>query len=328
VLIKGTNDNEIIFGSGFLLSSDGKIATNLHVIREMKAGGVQLHSGEIFDTFSILAFDERKDLAILQIAGFDLPAMELGNSNEVKTGEPVVAIGSPQGLQGTVTAGIVSSVRDDAAAFKVIQTDAAANPGNSGGPLVNGKGQVIGVITWKLRSSEGLNFAVPIYYVRGLMASTARPMTLEGLRAALSSAPSNVFEDAPSFPTLWKSMVSAAKFHISRQGGFVYVEQLLPEDSVRAGAFRKWELKKDQDRYTGKNRQMRVCSYLARGWNTLAGRDKLNRCPFEFQVEFTAFSDSRIEGRGTTPPPDAKLDCKKCEFDKDVVWESFVWIPE
>lgn len=136
VLLKGTNDSGTVLGSGFLLSPDGKIATNLHVIREMKTGGVQLQSGEIYDTFSVFAFDERKDLAIVQIAGFDLPAIELGNSNEVKPGESVIAIGSPRGLQGTVTAGIVSSVRDDPAGFKLIQTDAAANPGNSGGPLV------------------------------------------------------------------------------------------------------------------------------------------------------------------------------------------------
>ena len=171
VLLKGTSDSGTVLGSGFLLSSDGKIATNLHVIREMRTGGVQLQSGEVFDTFSILAFDERKDLAIVQIAGFDLPAIDVGNSNEVKTGEPVIAIGSPRGLQGTVTAGIVSSVREDPTGFKVIQTDAAANPGNSGGPLVNGRGQVIGVVTSKLRASEGLNFAMPINYVRGLLAA-------------------------------------------------------------------------------------------------------------------------------------------------------------
>lgn len=192
VLIKGTTEDGTILGSGFLVSADGKIATNLHVVRQIKAGGVQLQSGEVYDAFSVLAFDARKDLVILQVAGFDLPAIELGNSNDVKVGESVIAIGSPRGLQGTVTAGIVSSIRDapDSAGYKVMQTDAAANPGNSGGPLVNSRGQVVGVVTSKLRASEGLNFAVPINYVRGLMTTVGKPMTLDELRAVLNSSAS------------------------------------------------------------------------------------------------------------------------------------------
>src|SRR5882762_6823897 len=136
VLVEGTTGSDTVLGSGFVLSADGKIATNLHVIRDLKSGGVQLSSGEVFDFFSVLAFDERKDLAIIQIAGFDLTVVELGNSNETKPGESVVAIGSPRGLQGTVTAGVVSALRDDplGQGFKLIQTDAAINPGNSGGP--------------------------------------------------------------------------------------------------------------------------------------------------------------------------------------------------
>lgn len=328
VSIRGTNDDGTVLGSGFLFSSDGKIATNLHVIREMKAGGVQLQSGEIFDTFSILAFDERKDLAILQIAGFDLPPIELGNSNEVRVGEAVIAIGSPQGLQGTVTAGIVSSIRDNAAGFKVIQTDAAANPGNSGGPLVNGRGQVIGVVTWKLRSSEGLNFAVPINYVRGLMTSTGKPMNLAGLRNALAAAPADAIRDATSFPTLWRSMTSANRFRITKQGDILYVERLLSETESRAGVYAKWELRKDKDRYIGKVRGMLACSYVVNDWNFRGPYDKLNHCPVEHQAEVTFFSDSRIEGRVMAPPADAKLNCKKCSLEKPPTWQSFVWIPE
>ena len=139
VLLKGVTDSGTVLGSGFVLSPDGKIATNLHVIREMKSGGVQLVSGEVYDNLLVLAFDDRKDLAIVKVAGFDLPAIELGNSNEVQAGESVIAIGNPNGLQGTVTAGVVSAIRDDpfSGGYKVIQTDAASNPGNSGGPLLN-----------------------------------------------------------------------------------------------------------------------------------------------------------------------------------------------
>jgi len=113
VLIKGNGNAGEILGTGFIISSDGRIATNLHVVESLKNGGVQLASGEKFDSFSILVFDARKDIAVIKIPGFDLPTVALGNSNNVQVGEPVLAVGSPLGLQGTVTTGVVSSTRDD-----------------------------------------------------------------------------------------------------------------------------------------------------------------------------------------------------------------------
>ena len=166
VVIQGKTDSGEVLGSGFIVSKDGKIVTNLHVIRDMKTARVQLANGEVFDSVSVLAIDERRDLAIVKVAGFDLPVLELGNSDGLAVGEPTVSVGSPRSLEGTVTAGLLSSVRDSGEGFKVLQTDAAVNPGNSGGPLVNNKGQAIGVVSFKLRSAEGLNFAIPINYVR------------------------------------------------------------------------------------------------------------------------------------------------------------------
>jgi S1-C subfamily serine protease len=114
---------------------------------------------------------------------------------------------------------MVSAIRDDpfSGGYKIIQTDAASNPGNSGGPLINSQGQVIGVITSKLRSSEGLNFAVPVNYLRGLMTSTDKPMELAELRAALNNAPMNAFNTTEPFPTIWKSMTSGARFLIRKE---------------------------------------------------------------------------------------------------------------
>jgi hypothetical protein len=324
VLLKGTTDAGTVLGSGFLLSSDGKVATNLHVIGEMKTGGVQLASGEIYDSFTVLAVDERKDLAIVQIAGFDLPAMELGNSNEVKAAEPVIAIGSPRGLQGTVTAGVVSSVRDGPSGFKVIQTDAAANPGNSGGPLLNSRGQVIGVVTSKLRASEGLNFAVPINYIRGMLATGGRGVSLSELRAGLSSSPTDVFKSTEAFPVNWKSMVSGNRFQLRDQGDALFVELLLSDIARQAGLFVGMELHKGTNGYTGKERVVQGCSYVE-GWTA---RRLKNRCSFEYPVEVSKFSATRIEGRISSPPPDAKLNCKKCSFDKAPTWHTLVWIPE
>src|ERR1019366_8658477 len=112
VVIQGKTDSGNVLGSGFIVSKDGKIATNLHVIRDMKTASVQLANGKMFGSVSVLATDERRDLAIVQIAGFDLPALDLGDSDAITIGEPLIIVGSPRGLEGTVTAGILSSVRD------------------------------------------------------------------------------------------------------------------------------------------------------------------------------------------------------------------------
>src|SRR5580700_2203508 len=159
VVIEGKAASGDVLGSGFIISKDGEIVTNLHVIRDMQNAKVQLANGEVFDSAYVLATDERRDLAIVQIAGFNLPISEMGDSDTLAVGESLVAVGNPHGLEGSVTAGILSAVRDSGEGFKVLQTDAAVNSGNSGGPLVNGRGQVIGVVSFKLHSAEGLNFA-------------------------------------------------------------------------------------------------------------------------------------------------------------------------
>jgi len=200
VVIQGKTESGNVLGSGFIVSKDGTIVTNLHVIRDMKTATVQLASGEVFDSVSVRAVDERRDLAIVQVAGFKLPVLELGDSDALTVGEPLVIVGSPRGLEGTVTAGILSSVRDSGEGFRVLQTDAAVNPGNSGGPLVNSKGQAVGVVSFKLLAAEGLNFAIPANYVRGLLNSLREPMTLEQMRGSLSAK--SAADDQSSGPSL------------------------------------------------------------------------------------------------------------------------------
>lgn len=331
VLLKGVTDAGTVLGSGFVLSPDGKIATNLHVIREMKSGGVQLPSGEVYDNLLVLAFDERKDLAIVKIAGFDLPVVELGNSNEVQPGEPVIAIGSPNGLRGTVTAGIVSAIRDDpfSGGYKVLQTDAASNPGNSGGPLLNSKGQVIGVITSKLRDSEGLNFAVPINYVRGLMSSIVKPMTLTEFQAVVSAVTVDAFKTIESFPTNWKSITAASRFKIRKEPDVVYVERVLSEADKQVGYFASQEWRKSTSGYNGNVHVIMPGSYIGRKSYFDNKQQVFNRCMFDWTVEVSLFSQSRIELRVLAVPPSAKLDFKTCTFDtKALTWQNSVWIPE
>jgi hypothetical protein len=182
----------------------------------MKTASVELANGDSFDSVSVLATDEPRDLAVVKIAGFNLSVLDLGNSDALNVGEPVVIVGSPRGLEGTVTAGILSSVRDSGEGFKVLQTDAAVNPGNSGGPLVNSKGQVIGVVSFKLRSAEGLNFAVPINYVRGLLNNLHEPIGLDQLRRSLIGTASVDQENSsttPKEPPNWTTerMLTACK---------------------------------------------------------------------------------------------------------------------
>ena len=328
VLIKGTANSGEILGTGFIISSDGKIATNLHVVENLKNGGVQLASGEKFDSFSILTFDARKDIAIIKIPGFDLPTVILGNSNNVQVGEPVLAMGSPLGLEGTVTTGVVSSLRDDPAGggFKVLQTDASVNPGNSGGPLANRQGEVIGIVTFKIRGSENLNFAIPINYLRGLVDSPGTAMSLDELRLKLSSSGSDVFK-SDSFPTRWKSLLSGTTKILRRDGDRIYVETELSEAQKNAGCFFLSDLQKKGGIFSGTVRSSCVCEYT-RGLGAYA-RTFTNRVTDETSIEITSLTPTRIEGRSLIRPKGTKFDCKKAEFSKPPSeWENFTWIPE
>lgn len=170
VLIK-TNQGT---GSGFLVSTDGLIATCFHVINGVKSVEVKTFSGEIYDDIYLVAKDERKDIAIIKINGFDLKHLNLGNSNEVSPGEKVITIGNPMGLQelqASITDGVISGIRDTGEGYNVIQISSPISPGNSGGPVFSEKGSVIGIAAFKLRGGENLNFAIPINYLRGLLSA-------------------------------------------------------------------------------------------------------------------------------------------------------------
>ncbi|MBX9744045.1 MAG: Do family serine endopeptidase, partial [Chlamydiales bacterium] len=145
-------------GSGFLISSDGYIVTNHHVIKNAKEITIVLNDGEEF-TATVKGFDPRTDLAVVKIEGNDFPFLQFGNSDEVDIGEWAIAIGNPFGLEASLTVGVISAKgRQDLgiAAFEdFIQTDAAINPGNSGGALLNLHGEVIGVNTAILSRNGG-----------------------------------------------------------------------------------------------------------------------------------------------------------------------------
>ncbi len=152
-------------GSGFIISQDGYILTNDHVVDGADEIKVKLSDGREF-TGEIRGLDPKLDLALIKIdAGEDLPVARLGDSEEIKVGEWVMAIGNPFGLEQTVTVGIVSAkgrVIGAGPYDDFIQTDASINPGNSGGPLFNMQGEVIGINTAIVAQGQGIGFAIPV----------------------------------------------------------------------------------------------------------------------------------------------------------------------
>ncbi len=157
-------------GSGFIYRSDGYIITNNHVVENASSIKVSLRDGSVHDA-KVVGTDPETDLAVIRIDESDLPPVTLGTSSDLVPGELAVAVGSPEGFEGSVTSGIISAlnrniyVPDAAPLLDVIQTDAAINPGNSGGPLCNSVGEVIGINTAIYSQSggyDGLGFAIAI----------------------------------------------------------------------------------------------------------------------------------------------------------------------
>jgi serine protease Do len=162
-------------GSGFVIRQDGYLVTNAHVVSDAERIQVKLFDGKRFEG-RLIGHDDRVDLALVKIEATGLPVAELGNSNALRVGEFVLALGHPFGLEQTVSFGIVSRkgapLLVAAPGFDFIQTDAAVNPGNSGGPLVNMAGEVVGINSMAARNGT-IGFAIPVNIVKGLLPQLA-----------------------------------------------------------------------------------------------------------------------------------------------------------
>ena len=163
-------------GSGFIIDKEGHILTNYHVIADARQLEVTLHNRKKFRAL-VIGTDRSHDLAVIQIKGAEFTPMLLGDSKNLQVGQKVYAIGNPFGLSGTLTSGIVSSIRqvqepEGMRIDEAIQTDAAINPGNSGGPLLNWRGEVIGINTMIASNSgqsAGIGFAIPINTAKAVL---------------------------------------------------------------------------------------------------------------------------------------------------------------
>jgi len=158
-------------GSGVLITPDGYIVTNNHVVEDARTLEVRLAVGSSY-TAEIVGRDPATDIAVIRIPDAGLPIARLGDSDKLAVGQLAIAIGNPLGFQSTVTAGVISALgrslrsRNGRLIENVIQTDAALNPGNSGGPLVDSRGSVIGINTAMIQFAQGICFAIPVNTVR------------------------------------------------------------------------------------------------------------------------------------------------------------------
>lgn len=155
-------------GSGFIISPDGQLITNAHVVSGADTVQVTIKDGRTFEG-QVIGTDSVTDVAVIKIEATDLPIVTLGRSEDLMPGQWAIAIGNPLGLDNTVTAGIISAIGRSSSQVGVpnkrvqfIQTDAAINPGNSGGPLLNDQGEVVGINTAIRADAQGLGFAIPI----------------------------------------------------------------------------------------------------------------------------------------------------------------------
>lgn len=181
----GGLSQNIVSGSGFIISSDGYVVTNAHVVENARSIHVNMEDGRAFETV-LVGMDSYADIAVLKIDASDLPFVELGDSSKLVIGELAIAIGNPTGrLSGTVTSGIISALDRElpqTTPISLIQTDAALNPGNSGGALLNTYGEVIGINQLKIIFSDstsieqiqGISFAIPSNAAKPIIESLIR----------------------------------------------------------------------------------------------------------------------------------------------------------
>ena len=170
LIVSDANGKEIATSTGFMVSADGKLITNYHVVRNAAALVAKAENGSEFPAMSVLVEDSLNDLALVRIKGRDFAFLSLGAGDNAEVGSRIAVIGSPLGLEGTLSEGIISAVRVSPEGQRVLQISAAISPGSSGSPVLNAYGEVIGVAAAKRPGGESLNFAAPVKAAKVILA--------------------------------------------------------------------------------------------------------------------------------------------------------------
>ncbi len=174
-IFNAENGETVELGSGFLVSPDGHVLTNAHTIAGIlpRGLGIKLPNGEVYDKVSVFGVDNGRDIALLKVRGFALASVKLGDSDIVQEGEWVVSVGNPSGSERVVAEGIILGTHKLEDDFTLHEISAVLSPGATGGPVLNGKGQIIGIATQRTIEGEPLSFSIPIDYGKAVIENPA-----------------------------------------------------------------------------------------------------------------------------------------------------------
>lgn len=301
------SDEQAGAGSGFVASADGVIVTSLHVVARMRAPRITLANGEVHESLTVQAYDRDRDIAILKIPATGLRALRLADSSKVSVGQRVVAFGTPLGLSGTATAGIVSALRTHprVPGATMLQTDAAINPGNSGGPLVDARGRALGVVVSVIRPAQNLGFAVPANDLRALLRVREGAYTLDELRAYLLQtdwAPSVLARRWRAEGDFYLGKSPASVYELEGSGDSLRLTFMRPQEEAKLGPRLMLSLLRNGAGYAG----------LSTGEVNCETVRESRRVPWlQETAAIRRLALDRIEVTFRAPaPPDPEGDCK------------------